>query len=74
MQDSSLSFIEAAETFKASDFADKLTTATNELITIPQQFNDSTNILHSSTENIAKAIAKIDTSTESTNSLIERVN
>ena len=74
MQDSSLGFIEAAETFKASDFADKLTTATNELITIPKQFNDSTNILHSSSENIAKAIAKINTSTESTNSLIERVN
>ena len=74
MQDSSLGFIEAAETFKASDFADKLATATNELITIPQQFNDSTNILHSSSENIAKAIAKINTSTESTNSLIERVN
>ena len=74
LQDSSLGFIEAAESFKQSDFADKLTTATAQLTTIPQQFNESTAILHQSTDNLGKAIDNISTSTHQTNSLIERVN
>ncbi|MDJ0570440.1 MAG: hypothetical protein QNJ53_15550 [Pleurocapsa sp. MO_192.B19] len=74
LQDSSICFIEAAETFKQSDFADKLTTATNELITIPQQFNKSTTILHQSTDALGRALDNINTSTQETNSLIEQVN
>ena len=74
LQNSSICFYEAAETFKASDFADKLTTATNELITIPQQFNQSTAILHQSTNSLDTAIASINTSSEKTISLIEGVN
>ena len=74
LQDSSIGFIEAAEIFKESDFASKLIIATEELITIPQQFNESTVILHQSTDTIGKAIDKIDTSTDKTNSLIEQVN
>ena len=74
MQDSAVGFIEAAETFKQSDFADKLTIATEQLITIPQQFNDSTAILHQSADALGRAIDNINTSTQETNSLIERVN
>ena len=74
LQDSAVGFIEAAETFKQSDFADKLTTATNELITIPQQFNESTAILHQSSDALGRAIDNINTSTQETNSLIEQVN
>lgn len=74
LQDSSLVFIEAAETFKASDFADKLTTATNELITIPEKFNQSTAILHQSTNSLDTAIANLNTSSEKTNNLIEDVS
>ena len=81
LQDSSISFIEAAETFKESDFANKLTTATNQLIceavsfrtTIPQQFKDSTAILHQSTDALGRAIDNINTSTQETNNLIEQV-
>ncbi len=73
LQDSSIKFTEAAETFKETDFADKLTTATNQLITIPQKFNDSTAILHQSTNTLSKAIDKIDNSTEETNNLIAQV-
>ena len=74
LQDSSIGFMGAAETFKESDFADKLTTATNELITIPQQFNESTAVLHQSTDTLSKAIDNINTSTQETNRLIEQVN
>jgi uncharacterized protein YejL (UPF0352 family) len=74
LQDSAGGFIEAAETFKQSDFADKLTTATNELVTIPQQFNESTAILHQSTDAIGRAIDNINIFTQETNSLIEQVN
>ena len=74
LQDSAVGFIEAAETFKESDFADKLATATNELITIPQQFNESTATLHQTAEALKTAINNINTSTEKTNSLIEQVN
>ena len=74
LQDSSLGFIEAAETFHKSDFADKLTTATSKLITIPEQFNQSTANLHSSTDALNTAINKINTAGEKTTSLIEDVN
>jgi hypothetical protein len=74
LQESAVGFIEAAETFKQSDFADKLITATNELITIPQQFNQSTAILHQSTDAIGRAIDNINIFTQETNSLIEQVN
>ena len=70
----SSSIAASAETFKESDFANKLTTATNQLITIPQQFNDSTAILHQSTYALGRAIDNINTSTQQTNSLIEQVN
>ena len=59
LQDSSISFMDAAETFKESEFADKLTTATNQLITIPQQFNQSTAILHQSSDALGNAINNI---------------
>lgn len=71
---SSMGFIEAAEIFKQSDFADKLTTATNELATIPEQFNQSTAILYQSTDAIGRAIDNINIFTQETNSLIEQVN
>ncbi len=74
LQDSAVGFIEAAETFKESDFANKLTTATKELTTIPQQFNESTAILHQSSDALGRAIDNINTSTQETNSLIEQVN
>ena len=74
LQDSSIGFIEAAETFKKSDFADKLNTATNQLTTIPQQFNESTAILHQSSGALGRAIDNINISTQETNSLIEQVN
>ena len=74
LQDSAVGFIEAAETLKESDFADKLTTATKELITIPQQFNESTAILLDSSDALGRAIDNINTSTQETNSLIEQVN
>ena len=74
LQDSAVGFIEAAETFRESDFADKLTTATNQLITIPQQFNESTAILHQSSEALEKAIDNINISSKETNNLIEQVN
>jgi methyl-accepting chemotaxis protein len=74
LQDSAVGFIEAAETFKQSDFANKLSIATNELVTIPQQFNQSTAILHQSTDAMGRAIDNIYTSTQETNSLIEQVN
>ena len=74
LQDSSLGFIEAAETFKESDFANQLTTATNQLVTVPQQFNQSTAILHQSTDALGRAINNINTSTQGTNILIEQVN
>lgn len=73
LQDSAVGFIEAAETFKESDFADKLTTATSQLTTIPQQFSESTAILHQSSDALGMAILSIDTSTQETNSLIEQV-
>ncbi len=74
LQNSSICFYEAAETFKASDFANKLTTATNELVTIPEQFNESTASLHSSTDALKIAIDNINTSSEKTTNLIEDVN
>jgi methyl-accepting chemotaxis protein/predicted metallopeptidase len=74
LQYSAVGFIEAAETFKRSDFADKLTTATKELVIIPQQFNQSTAILHQSTDAIGRAIDNINIFTQETNSLIEQVN
>ncbi len=73
LQDSSIKFIEAAKTFKETDFADKLSTAIKELTIIPQQFNDSTAILHQSTNILSTAIDKIDTSAEKTNNLIAQV-
>ena len=73
LQDSSICFYEAAETFKASDFADKLTTATNELVTIPKQFAESTASLHSTTDTLKVAINNINTSSEKTTSLIQDV-
>lgn len=73
LQDSPVGFIEAAETFQKSDFADKLTTATNELTTIPQQFNESTAILHQSTNTLSNAIEKIDTVSQETNNLIQQL-
>ena len=74
LQDSSIGFMNAAEMFKQSDFANKLTTATNELITIPQQFNESTAILHQSSDALGRAIDNINTSTQETNNLIKQVN
>ncbi|WP_019505297.1 hypothetical protein [Pleurocapsa sp. PCC 7319] len=74
LQDSAAGFMGAAETFKESDFADKLASATEELTTIPQQFNESTAILHQSSDALGRAINNINTSTQETNSLIEQVN
>ncbi|WP_052055926.1 hypothetical protein [Myxosarcina sp. GI1] len=74
LQDSAVGFIEAAETFRNSDFADKLTTATNELTTIPQQFNESTVVLHQSSNTLSSAIEKIDNVSRESNSLIQQIN
>ncbi len=74
LQEGANNFTKAAETFKESDFANKLNTATQELITIPQQFNQSTAILHQSTDTLGKAINKINISTQETNNLIRQVN
>ncbi|BAU63460.1 hypothetical protein STA3757_08240 [Stanieria sp. NIES-3757] len=74
LQDSSIGFMDAAETFQQSDFADKLNTATQKLITIPKQFNESTAILHQSTDALGKAIDNIYVSTQETNNLIQKVN
>lgn len=74
MATSTDNFSQAAEIFRASDFANKLTTATNELVTIPEQFNQSTAILHQSTNDLNIAIAKISTSSTKTTNLIENVN
>jgi methyl-accepting chemotaxis protein len=74
LQDSALGFLEAAKTLKQTDFADKLTNATNELVTIPEKFNRSTASLHQSTDAIGRAIDNINTSTQETNNLIDRVN
>lgn len=70
----SVNFTHAAETLQKTDFADKLSTAAKELITIPQQFNDSTLILHQSTNTLSTAIDNINYSTEETNKLIEQVS
>ncbi len=74
LQDSSIGFVEAAKTFKESEFAEKLTTATNELVSIPQKFNESTATLHGSTNALGKAADNINTSTQETNTLIKQVN
>ncbi|BAZ43969.1 hypothetical protein NIES4102_09720 [Chondrocystis sp. NIES-4102] len=74
LESSAVGFIEAAEIFKQTDFADKLTTATTELVNIPQQFNQSTAILHQSTDALGKTIDNINIFTQQTNSLIEQVN
>ena len=73
LQNSSICFYEAAETFKASNFADQLTTATNKLATIPQQFNESTTGLHSATDTLKIAINNINTSSKKTTNLIQDV-
>ena len=70
----SVNFTHAAETLQKTDFADKLMTATKELTNIPQQFNDSTSILHQSTNALSTAIDRINSSTEETNNLIEQVS
>lgn len=73
LQDSANSFTEAASTFKESDFANQLVHATQELITIPQQFNNSTLILHQSTDALGRAINNINSSTEETTKLMHQV-
>ncbi|MBE9170330.1 hypothetical protein IQ238_23350 [Pleurocapsales cyanobacterium LEGE 06147] len=73
LQDSALGFVEASEVIQQSHFADKLVTATKELTVIPQQFTESTAILHQSTHEISKAIASIQNSTQGINKLIEQV-
>lgn len=73
LQDSANSFTEAASTFKESDFANQLVNATQELITIPQQFNNSTLILHQSANALERAIDNINISTQKTNKLIHQV-
>ena len=74
IQDSSVGFLEAAETFTTTDFADKLSTASQELINIPQKFNQSTATLDQSSKNIATAINKINNSAQHITSLVEKVN
>ncbi len=73
LQESSLAFIHASETFKESDFADRLTTATNELSMIPQQFKESTMNLHQSSGVLTMAIDQMNTSTTKTNNLTEQI-
>ncbi|MEL6441261.1 MAG: hypothetical protein AAFQ80_18655 [Cyanobacteria bacterium J06621_8] len=74
LKNSSICFLEAAGIFKKSDFADKLASATNELVTISPQFNQSTEILQQSTTNLQKAINKINAVSDTINSLIESVS
>ena len=74
IKDGAVNFTKAAATFQETDFANKLASATQELITIPQQFNESTAILHQSTEHIATALNNISNYAKQTTNLIDRVN
>jgi methyl-accepting chemotaxis protein len=74
LQDSALGFVEASAVIQKSNFADTLASATKELTIIPQQFTESTAILHQSTHEISMAIASIQNSTQGINKLIEQVN
>ena len=74
IKDGAVNFTKAAETFRETDFANKLASATQELITIPQQFKESTATLHQSTEHIVTALNNINDSTKQTTNLIDRVN
>ena len=74
IKDGSINFTKAAAIFQETDFANKLASATQELITIPQQFKESTATLHQSTEHIATAINNINDSAKQTTNLIERVD
>ena len=74
LQDSADGFVKASEIIQQTDFADKLEAATKELITIPQQFNESTAILHRSTDSLGKAIDSVNTSATEITNLIQTVN
>ena len=74
LQDSADGFVKASETIVQTDFADKLATATKELITIPQKFNQSTEILHRSTDSLGRAIDSINISAIEITNLVQKVN
>ncbi len=74
LQDSASGFIKASETIVQTDFADKLASATKELTNIPQQFNESTAILHQSTNSLGKAIDSINISAVEITNLVQKVN
>ena len=74
IKDGAVNFTKAAATFQETDFANKLASASQELITIPQQFKESTAILHQSTEHIATALNNINDSAKQTTNLIDRVD
>ncbi len=74
LQDSADGFVKASKTIVQTDFADKLATATKELITIPQQFNQSNAILHKSTDSLGRAIDNINISATEITNLIQTVN
>lgn len=74
IQESAVDFLEATENLTTTDFVNKLSNATQELMTIPQRFKKSTEILHQSTNNIAIAINKINNSAKHITSLVETNN
>lgn len=74
LQESALGFVKASQAIQQSDFAELLAKATKGLSVIPQQFSQSTAILHRSTEEISKAIASLQNSSQGINNLVEQVN
>jgi len=74
IHDSAVNFSTAAETFKERDFAAQLATATQELITVPKQFNESTAILHKSTDALVRAIDNINISATEITDLARQAN
>jgi hypothetical protein len=64
LQDSAIGFIEASEKIEKSQFADKLSTATNELANIQNQFSQSASSLDRSTQSIEKVLTDLQHSTQ----------
>ena len=74
LQESADGFVKASEIIQQTDFADKLASATKELTNIPQQFNESTAILHKSTDSLGRAIDSINASATEITNLVQKVN
>ncbi|WP_051036426.1 hypothetical protein [Pleurocapsa sp. PCC 7327] len=71
LQNSAMSFLEASETIKQSQFADKLLAATTNLATMQNQFAQSTSTLNQSTQSIEVVITNLQNSVQKMVDLIE---